>query len=291
MQPLRTLFDSAAPSEPPLPPGLRELYDGNLNFPHTGTNRPYVIANFVSTLDGIISYRIPGQSGGGTISGSDDTDRFIMGLLRSFVDAVVVGSRTVDEVSPKHLWIAEFINPGAKEMYSDWRVNALRKSKHPLAVVVTGTGKLELNRAVFRTPEVPALIVTTEAGQSELVRSGATKLESVQVSTLAAEQGSVDPADILRLLHSKFGVRSVLHEGGPNLFGKFVNAALVDELFLTISPQIAGRMQQTIRPGLVEGIEFLPDTAPWLNLLSAKQKANHLYLRYGARKTAQLQAS
>jgi len=291
MRHLRTLFDSATGGEPQLAPGLQELYDGNLNFPDTRTNRPYVIANFVSTLDGVISYRIPGQSGGGTISGSDDTDRFIMGLLRSSVDAVVVGSRTVDEVSPKHLWIAEFIYPDAKEMYIDWRANVLRKSTHPLAVVVTGTGKLDLRRAVFRTPEVPVLIVTSEAGQSELARSGGTNLESVQVSTLAAEQGSVNPADILRLLYSKFGVRTVLHEGGPKLFGKFVSAALVDELFLTISPQIAGRVQQTIRPGLVEGIEFLPETAPWLNLLSAKQKANHLYLRYGARKTAQLQAS
>jgi riboflavin biosynthesis pyrimidine reductase len=286
MQHVRTLFDSATPGEPLLPPGLRELYDGNLHFPNARSNRPYVIGNFVSTIDGIVSYRIPGQSGGGTISGSDDADRFIMGLLRSSVDAVVVGSRTVHEVSPKHLWIAEFIYPDAKEMYVDWRVNVLRKSRHPLAVVVTGTGKLELHRAVFRTPDVPVLIVTTEEGQRELGRSGATNLQSVQVITLAAEQGSISPADILRLLHSKFGVRTVLHEGGPNLFGKFVSAALVDELFLTISPQIAGRVQQTIRPGLVEGIEFLPETAPWLNLLSAKQKANHLYLRYRARTSA-----
>ena len=286
MQHVRTLFDSAILGEPPLPAGLRELYDGNLDFPDTRTDRPYVIGNFVSTIDGIVSYRIPGQSGGGTISGSDDADRFIMGLLRSSVDAVVVGSRTVHEVSAKHLWIAEFIYPDAKEMYIDWRVNVLRKSRHPLAVVITGTGKLELHRAAFRTPEVPVLIITTEEGQRELGRSGATNLQSVQVVTLAAEQGSISPTDILRLLHSKFGVRTVLHEGGPNLFGKFVSAALVDELFLTISPQIAGRVQQTIRPGLVEGIEFLPETAPWLNLLSAKQKANHLYLRYRARTSA-----
>ncbi|HWY69129.1 MAG TPA: dihydrofolate reductase family protein [Terriglobales bacterium] len=286
MQHVRTLFDSATPGEPLLPAGLRELYDGNLNFPDTPTNRPYVIGNFVSTIDGIVSYRIPRQSGGGTISGSDDADRFIMGLLRSSVDAVVVGSRTVHEVSAKHLWIAEFIYPDAKEMYIDWRVNVLRKSRHPLAVVVTGTGKLELHRAVFRTPDVPVLIVTTEEGQRKLERSGATNLQSVQVMTLAAEHGSVSPAAILQLLHSKFGIRTVLHEGGPNLFGKFVSAALVDELFLTISPQIAGRVQQTIRPGLVEGIEFLPEAAPWLSLLSAKQKADHLYLRYRARESA-----
>jgi hypothetical protein len=27
-------------------------------------------------------------------------------------------------------------------------------------------------------------------------------------------------------------------------------------------------------------MEFLPDTAPWFQLLSVKQESNHLYLRY-----------
>lgn len=126
------------------------------------------------------------------------------------------------------------------------------------------------------------LIVTTESGHTELARSGGTNLESVQVSTLAAVQAKIDPVAILSLLQSKFGVRTALHEGGPTIFGEFMSHDLVDELFLTISPQIAGRLQQTIRPGLVEGMEFLPNAAPWLNLLSVKQRASYLYLRYRA---------
>jgi riboflavin biosynthesis pyrimidine reductase len=58
-------------------------------------------------------------------------------------------------------------------------------------------------------------------------------------------------------------------------------AEAVDDLFLTLSPQIAGRKGDTIRPGLVEGIEFVPDRSPEFQLLSVKQRAEHPYLRYG----------
>lgn len=48
---------------------------------------------------------------------------------------------------------------------------------------------------------------------------------------------------------------------------------------MTLSPQIAGRSGNA-RPGLVQGLEFMPSGAPWFQLLSVKQQAEHLYLRY-----------
>ena len=99
---VRTLIDSDQEHmEPALPQGLRELYDGDLHFRTPPAERPFVIANFVATLDGVVSYEIKGQASGATISGSDPADRFIMGLLRAAADAVIVGARTVQTVSPK----------------------------------------------------------------------------------------------------------------------------------------------------------------------------------------------
>ena len=83
MTPIRTLVDrDQNKSEPALPPGLRDLYDGDLHFQTSPAERPYVFANFVSTLDGVVSYAIKGQASGSVISGYDPADRFIMGLLR-----------------------------------------------------------------------------------------------------------------------------------------------------------------------------------------------------------------
>ena len=266
--------------EQALPAGLKELYDGDLHFRTSPAERPFVIANFVSTLDGVVSYQIQGQAGGSTISGSDPADRFIMGLLRASADAIIVGARTVHDVVPEGLWIPEYTYPDAKHLYTEYRVNILHKPQYPILVIVSGSGRLELERAIFRTPGVRTIVITTSAGRDALTKAGATKLPSVQIHALDAKSGMIGPLAILQFMYEQLGVRRLLHEGGPTLFGQFLAAGVVDELFLTISPQIAGRIADSIRPALVEGTEFTPDSAPWFRLVSVKQRSEHLYLRY-----------
>ena len=278
---IRTLIDRLATPEPSvLQEELRVAYGGDLRFPPSGTKRPYVIGNFASTLDGVVSYEIAGKSGGGDISGFDQPDHFIMGLLRASADAVMVGSSTLHQTGPEHLFVAGSINPGARDLYARYRSEALKKTAPPLQVIVSGSGSVDLTRAVFRTPGIRTLIVTTQAGRDLLAASGKGALVSTEVKAL--EGPTIAPASILELLRDEFGVSLLLHEGGPTLFGRFVADGCVDELFLTIAPQMAGRKMQPPRPGFIAGVEFLPETAPWLDLVSVKQHGNHLYLRYKA---------
>ena len=279
---VRTLIDHDQEHlGPALPPGLRELYDGDLRFRESTAERPFVIANFVSTLDGVVSYGIKGHAGGSTVSESDTGDGFIMGLLRASADAVIVGSGTVNDASPEALWTPEYTYPDAKLLFREYRVDVLHKPEYPILVVVSGSGRLELERAIFRTPGMRTAVITTSAGRDALVAAGATTLPSVQIHALDAKCGTLAPMAMLRLLYAELGVRRLLHEGGPALFGQFLGAEAVDELFLTLSPQIAGRKRDAIRPGLVQGMEFMPDRAPGFQLLSVKQRAEHLYLRCG----------
>jgi riboflavin biosynthesis pyrimidine reductase len=97
---------------------------------------------------------------------------------------------------------------------------------------------------------------------------------------LDASGGNIAPEAILELVQSQFAVKTLLHEGGPTLFGQFLAAEAIDELFLTLSPQIAGRNGRVTRPAFVQGVEFVPDSAPWFQLVSVKEKAANLYLRY-----------
>jgi len=135
-------------------------------------------------------------------------------------------------------------------------------------------------RAVFRAPQVPTVIITAMAGRTQLAKVAGAASASVEIHALKAEDGGIDPAVMVQFLRSELEVHILLHEGSPTLFGQFLAANAVDELFLTLSPQIAGRAAHTIRPGIVQGVEFVPNTAPWFQLLSLKQKADHLYLRY-----------
>jgi hypothetical protein len=54
----------------------------------------------------------------------------------------------------------------------------------------------------------------------------------------------------------------------------------LDELFLTLSPILAGRRAGDGRLGLLEGIELLPETSLWAHLLSLRVHGTHLFLRY-----------
>lgn len=281
MDPIHTLFESEqTPAGSRLPPSLHALYGGDLRFPLPPAGRLYVAANFVSTLDGVVTFDIPGQSGGGEISGGNEADRFIMGLLRASADAVIVGAGTAHAVAPKHRFAAEYVYPAAKDAYAHYRKEILKKPRDPLTVVVTGRGNLDISRALFRTSGADVLVITSKIGRDRLLREGAGQLPSTQIRDLYGLEGSVDPRAIATLLETEFNVRLLLHEGGPTLLGSFVSAGILDELFLTMSPQIAGRSLEHQRLGLVANVQFAPATAPWLNLVSVKQQANHLYLRY-----------
>jgi len=287
MELIRTLLDRQDIVEPPvLPEELRTLYGGDLHFSASGDGRPYVMGNFVSTLDGVVSFAAPGKAGGGNISGFNAGDRFIMGLLRASADAVIVGAATLAEVSQSHLFAAAYIYRAASDAYARYRSEILHKPQFPLTVVVSGTGNVDLGRAVFRTPEVRTVLLTTEEGGARLAAAGAASLPWTAVRVMKAAGSRLDAGAMLELLWREFGVRLLLHEGGPALFGSFVAEGLVDEYFLTVAPQLAGRNTESPRPGMIAGVEFQPEAAPWLDLVSVKRCLHHLYLRYRKR-TAQ----
>jgi riboflavin biosynthesis pyrimidine reductase len=64
-------------------------------------------------------------------------------------------------------------------------------------------------------------------------------------------------------------------------FGETVQR-LMDELFLTVSPVLAGRAAGA-RLGLVEGVELVPQTRVAGRLRSVRTHGSHLFLRYALR--------
>jgi riboflavin biosynthesis pyrimidine reductase len=278
MTPIRTLVDRAAPHPiPTLPATLHKQYGGDLYFPLRADRRPYVVGNFVSSLDGIVSYRIPGKAGGGEISGNNEPDRFIMGLLRASADAIVIGAGTLQATSPSHVWTPEAVYPEAASPYREYRTVVLQKPAPASTVIVSASGVLDLNRPMFRRPSPPIRILTTAKGGDRLRDAGVDSLPAAEVIVLGDSGGTVSLTAILHFLHADCGVRLLLHEGGPTLFGQFVAAGLIDEFFLTVAPQIVGSSTARPRPTMVWGSDFLPETAPWVRLLSVKQSGEHLF--------------
>ncbi|HJT21135.1 MAG TPA: dihydrofolate reductase family protein [Nitrospira sp.] len=274
-----TVYDGSEPASPiSLPETLRRCYDGDLVFSPAPRNRPLVIGNFVQTLDGVVSFKIPGQSGGGEISGRNEADTFVMGLLRSCADAVLVGEGTFRN-GPGHVWTAGYIYPKLEREFETFRMHRGKKSAHPLNVIVSGLGHVSLNEPLFRRHDVDSLVLTTGRGESAL-KSKYGPVLPVPVHVLPGEELS-NPRDMLALLYDRYGVKLLLHEGGPMLFSSFLREGVVDELFLTVAPQIVGEGARRERPNFSGPISWGPDDALWGRLLSIKRAGSgHLFLRY-----------
>ncbi len=120
------------------------------------------------------------------------------------------------------------------------------------------------------------IIATTEAGAERVRAAGPGPNVRVEV---AGTDGDVTAARLIETAAST-GARLVLCEGGPHLIGDLIAARLLDELFLTVAPQVAGRDKTVRRLALVEGTAFDVATAPWAGLASVRRAGDHLFLRY-----------
>lgn len=194
-----------------------------------------------------------------------------MGLLRACADAVLVGSGTMLG-SPKGTWRADRAFPDAAEAFAELR-RRLGKPEQPEVAFVTGGGSFDPSHPLLETG---ALVLTTEAAAPQLA---AAVPASTEVRAVCRGERVDVAAAVAELRRRGHGL--VLSEGGPTLFASLLAAGLVDDLFLTVSPLLAGRGTRP-RLGLVEGVELLPDaTTPW-SVRSVRRHGDHLFLRYAA---------
>jgi riboflavin-specific deaminase-like protein len=247
-----------------LPPGgpatARQVVDG-LGLSELGSKpaqRPYVLLNMVSTVDGRAT--IGGRSG--PISGR--ADRELFHALRTAVDAVMVGAGTVR---------AERYGPIIREQAHRRLRRDRGLSEEPLACIVSG--RLSL------LADVPLL--ADEASRVAIVTASAATLPecAAQVDYVrAGRDGVVDLPAALAELRERFGVRTLLCEGGPHLNSHLLAAGIVDELFLTLAPKLGGGDAtggEALR--ILAGPAF--DEIVELELVGLLESESELFLRYG----------
>jgi riboflavin biosynthesis pyrimidine reductase len=274
LSPLETLFETKHGRALRLTPNLTRLY-GNFRMPQA-RSRQYVFSNFVSTLDGVVSLQSRGHAGGGDISGFSIQDRMVMGLLRAIADVVIVGSGTL-EADPQQVWTPEGICPELTDDYRPLSV-ALRKRAAPLNVIVSGSGRIDLRLPVFTSGRVQTLVITTTAGAMHLRKQKTPR--GLEIHAIPRCRGKIPPSSILDAVGRMNAGKRILIEGGPQLLGDFYARRLVDEQFLTLAPQIAGREYGDARPSLVMGQAFPAGNTRWGTLTDVRRGASHLFLRY-----------
>jgi riboflavin biosynthesis pyrimidine reductase len=263
VEPLELLAEAPGLPHWELPAELERLYGGGLGF-----DEPCLVANFVETLDGVVAIPdVPGSNA--LVADHSEQDRFVMGLLRACADAIVIGSGTM-LASQKGRWRPEGPHPASAGPFHELRA-ARGRPERPEVAVVTAGGSFDPTHGLLQSG---SLVLTTERAAPEIRAATPEASEVVAVNDGAA----VDMAAAVALLRAR-GHDVILSEAGPNVMGSLLAAGVVDELFLTISPLLAGRGTAP-RLGLVEGVELLPGTRLEGELRSVRRAADHLLLRY-----------
>jgi riboflavin-specific deaminase-like protein len=217
-------------------------------------SRPHVMMNFALTLDGRTT--ISGVSG--DIGSDFDTQMLV--ALRTRVDAVMVGAGTLRAEKYGRV----IADPGKLEERS-----ALGLTPTPLLVIVSGSLNLPWDLPVFSEEDGSIVIVTQSSEEPPETRA--------PIEMLRFEDG-VDLAAALAHLRDNKGVRALLCEGGPTLHAALHEASLVDEIFITHAPRLAGGHGPGLIEGMRPGIRELD--IDWLVL---EPKTRELFARYRVR--------
>jgi riboflavin-specific deaminase-like protein len=206
--------------------------------------RPYVVLNMVASIDGRTTL------GGHVGALTGPVDQQFVYKLRTQADALLVGAGTV-----------------RNERYGALIPAGL--GAQPLVVIVTG--RVDLPRDLPLLSEPDARIVIATPSDAEL---GFDHLAQVEYLRVPGQGGRVDCGALCAALLSRYGVRSVVCEGGPSLNEALLAADVVDELFLSLAPLLVGGGERTL-------VDAAPSHGPRrARLVSVATADGYLFLRY-----------
>jgi riboflavin biosynthesis pyrimidine reductase len=230
-----------------------------------------VAVNFVSTIDGIVSFGMDADDsravGGGVLA-----DRVLMAMLRAIAGVIVVGAGTL-RATRNHQWTSQALAPDRDRDLAALRAAAGRPAQPASLLVVSSTGVLPADAVAIAHPAVPVHVLTA-AG---VAPAGGVRPQGAGTAPLHAWLGA---AAIVQAARDLGGGGPVLCEGGPHLLGTLLKGGVPIDLFLTVAPQLAGRNPDSVeRRSLVEGIALPALSRPGA-LRSARRSADHLLLRY-----------
>jgi 5-amino-6-(5-phosphoribosylamino)uracil reductase len=228
------------------------------------TKLPFVFSNFAMTADGKIAF-----ASDNFVPFGSARDREHMMELRATADAIICGATTVE--------VTETILGAGGEKFRRQRLKN-RLPEFPLRVVVSGSGSIDANAPIFQKHFSPVIVLTTK----RIPKSKLGKLRAVADEVKICGESEINFRAAFNWLRKKWNVRRLLCEGGGELHDGLIRAGLVDELHLTVCPQIfGGRNAPTVADG--KGFFRLADAAQF-KLKSLKRFENELFAVFSRKK-------
>ena len=252
-------------------------------------NSPHTYLMFVTTIDGVAVPLETGQRGGLEVAlrhvkdhpaaAGGQTDNRALQYGWASADTVLGGAGILRD-NTKATWY-----PRDKDLQDLLK----KKGRKPVRGVVTGRGEIDLQHPVFnpKNNEWIPVIFTSRKGVEKLKEQAkhlAAKGEwpGEQTKTHSIGDAVVDLAKVMSILRKDYDTQLLDIQGGPILAAEVMKARLVNEIRLTVSPQVMGDLNSEgkRRPGFVNGLHFGLDDSPLAELQALGVSGSHLFLRY-----------
>lgn len=281
MREFQILFDHGEHSEL-LDPVLARY--GRLGFPAAPEGRPWIFANFVQTVDGIVSL-LGSDASGGDIAQSEE-DRWLMDLLRAHADGVLLGLGTLtletelERPRPRGP-VFRIMDPTLRKLHQRLRNTRERN------IFVTASGSLRLSNFCVFDPDAPveAMIITSPAGDEKLAEQWQQTHSHIKL-IVTGTGDEVDLNAAMLILREYHGIQHLLCEGGPRLYGTMLKAGLIDEKFLTVAPIECGQHVpddpegMLLRPTIAFEQAFSKENAARWTWLSCRRVGDYQFHRF-----------
>ena len=178
-------------------------------------NKYWVRLVLASSIDGRIAY----PEGGKTQLGKSG-DRFVLEESLAWSDAILMGGQTLRD----HQSICIIKNKSLIKK----RIS-LGKSEQPIALIASNKIKFPENWLFFKQPIQKWLIQSNDKNNSFILPNGFDKKINLKITW----------RDSLNYL-SSMGIRKIVLLGGANLISAFLIEEIIDELQITITPNLLG---------------------------------------------------
>ncbi len=193
------------------PAAAEQPYGGALEFP--AEPRPYVVVNFVASIDGVASLGVSDGTDSTKLSGSSRADRYLMALLRAQADVLLIGAGNL-RGTPGHQWVPSAVAGDQTAVIEAYRVECRGSAQPPPLVVVSGSGDLPPHVALDE-PATSTAVLTSSKGADRV------RKHHPLVSVIVVDgEGEMDGGAMISAVAGAFGAGLVLCEGGPSLFGR-----------------------------------------------------------------------
>jgi riboflavin-specific deaminase-like protein len=221
-------------------------------------SRPFVLVNMAMTADGKIA-----SANRAVISFGSRKDIAHLYDLRATADAVMAGARTIEEAHAK-------LGSGGARFE---RLRLKRGlNRFSVRILVSGSGSIDTNAAIFRHHAGPLIILTTARAPARKLK----RLRELSDEVLICGKREIYFGMALKYLRRKWHVKRLLCEGGGELNDALFRSGLIDELHLTVCPKICGG---TLAPTISDGTgTALLANAPRFQLKSSRKIGDELFL-------------